>query len=325
MKRVLLSALLFLITGSGYSAELVLPADVSAERMAMELAWDKVHAWPVGKRPRVIVVLGGGGAKGLAHIGVLRALEEQRIPVDQIVGVSVGALIGALYADGLPIAKIEDMANNIGWHNLTDFSKIGMIKLILDDELLSTNRMQAYLEKHIGQKNFSDLKIPFTCIATDLRTGDRVVFREGPVAMAARASATIPGIFRPVEYRQRYLVDGGLVDNLPTNTVVVDENDFVLAIQPRSDVESKEYQNVFGSLVRAMEIQKDALIAEKKKVADFMIEPNVGTVSMVDLGRTKDCIEAGTLAAHKSAHDLKRAILTRIMNRTLGDEAKVFP
>ncbi len=143
MKRVIIFSLLLLANGTGYSDEQVLPAGVSAERMATELAWDKVHDWPIGKRPRIIVVLGGGGAKGLAHIGVLRALEEERIPIDQIVGVSVGALIGALYADGLPIAKIEDMAKHIGWHNLTDFSKIGMIKLILDDELLSTNRMQA--------------------------------------------------------------------------------------------------------------------------------------------------------------------------------------
>jgi NTE family protein len=280
--------------------------------LGAELLWQRVADKPVGQRPRIILVLGGGGARGLSHIGVLRVLEQEHIPVDQIIGVSVGALIGALYAAGLPVDKIEQMSREVGWSTLTDFSRFRVLKLILSEELLSTNRMEDYLDKSIGNKYFTDLKIPFTCIATDLRSGEKVVFKEGPVAFAARASATIPGLFKPVPYRQRSLVDGGLVDNLPTNLVAVGENDFVLAVLPQADEERDDVDTILKTLVRAVEIQKDVMMAERKRDADFLIEPRVGTVSIVDLNRSAECIEAGQLATRQAAVELKKKILQRM-------------
>jgi hypothetical protein len=128
----------------------------------------------------------------------------------------------------------------------------------------------------------------------------------------ARASATIPGLFKPVPYRQRSLVDGGLVDNLPTNLVAVGENDFVLAVLPQADEERDDVDTILKTLVRAVEIQKDVMMAERKRDADFLIEPRVGTVSIVDLNRSAECIEAGQLATRQAAVELKKKILQRM-------------
>ncbi len=295
-----------------------MPAGVAPDRLVTEVLWDSLVRLPVGRRPRVVLVLGGGGARGLSHIGVLRVLEQERIPVDQIVGVSVGALVGALYAAGLPVEKIEAMAGQVGWNQLTDFSNFSMVKLILSDELLSTAKMESYLQSQIGNMSFSDLKIPFTCLATDLRTGDRVVFNEGSVALAARASATIPAIFKPVKYRQRLLVDGGLVDNLPTDIVSGDGQNFILAVMPNGEDMSGEVTNVLKALVRSIDIQKDTLMKLKKSKADVLIEPDVQRISMVDLGKSKECVDAGALAGRKAALEIKKLMIERTLKMNVN-------
>lgn len=287
----------------------VLPTGVSEDKLATELLWQEIKQLPADKRSEVTVVLGGGGARGLSHIGVLRVLEQEGVPIDRIIGVSVGALIGALYAGGKSIDQIEDMASQVGWDSLTDYSKTGVFRLFLSDELLSSEKMEAYLNAQLGDLYFKDLKIPFACIATDLRTGDRVVFREGPVALAARASATVPGFFKPVFYRQRYLVDGGLVDNLPTGLVSETEKTFILAIEPRGDLERTEMTNVLNALVRSIEIQRDILLREKSNQSDFLIRPDMGNISVMDVGRSRESIYAGVKAANKAVLDLKKSII----------------
>jgi NTE family protein len=316
MKKLVRALVASFLAFAPIHAQPQMPTGVSAERFAAETMWKSLKKMPAGERPKVILVLGGGGARGLSHIGVLRVFEEEGIPIDEIVGVSVGALIGALYSSGIPVDQINTMAREIGWGNLTDYSKTAMMKLILRDELLSSNGMEAYLKQHLGERTFADLKIPFACVATDIGTGERVVFREGPLVLAARASATIPAIFKPVEYRHRLLVDGGLVDNLPTDVAnVPGVNDVVIGVLPRGDMAITNKASVFRSLVRSIDIQKDIIIESKKKSADFVIEPDTGSVSMVDLGRSADCIEAGTVAARKAALDIKALVLSRMLKK----------
>ncbi|OVE75758.1 hypothetical protein BVX98_06790 [bacterium F11] len=305
---------LVLLAGSLWARPMA-PESVSLDRLSTEIVWQQVHQLKEGERPRVVLVLGGGGARGLSHIGVLRVLEEERIPIDQIVGISVGALLGSLYSGGVSVDQLESMANEIGWNKLTDYSKVGVMKILLTEELLSTRRMEEYLERHLGKKYFSDLNIPFSCIATDIRSGDRVVFIEGPVALAARASATIPGLFRPVEYRHRALVDGGLTDVLPTDLVPKDDWTVVVGILPRTGFENEEVSSVLTTLVRSIEIQKEVMVEEKKKLADFLIEPDVGSISMMDLAKNKDAIEAGTRETRRRALDLKKLIIKKIIQR----------
>lgn len=298
---------------TSFAQDVTLPTAVPEERLATEVLWQGVRRLPRGERPNVIVVMGGGGARGLSHIGVLRVLEEENIPIDQIVGVSVGALIGSLYAAGLSVDQIEAMAKEVGWDKLTNFSKTTLVKLIMSEVLLSNQKMEAYLKQYIGDKQFSDLRIPFACVATDLRTGEPVVFREGPVAIAARASATIPAFFRPVEYRQRSLVDGGLVNNLPIDVAEVRPGDVVVGVLPTGEFATSDFTTVFQALIRSIEIQKDAIIEQKKNEADILIEPNANSISLLDLGRYEECIENGTIAARRRALDIKKLLIRRVL------------
>ncbi|GAH56996.1 unnamed protein product, partial [marine sediment metagenome] len=147
---------------------------VDEEKFLTQYLWREVVTLPDEKRPKIGLVLGGGGARGFAHIGVLRVLEEEGFPVDIIVGTSIGALVGALYCSGLSLDKIEKMVEDIGWADLTDISAISVIKLLIAGEMLSTEKMGKYIAKHIGNKQFYELDIPFACVATDLKTGEKI-------------------------------------------------------------------------------------------------------------------------------------------------------
>jgi NTE family protein len=245
----------------------------------------------------------------LAHIGVLKVLNEEKLPVDIIVGSSVGALIGSLYAAGVPMAKIEQIGENVGWNDLTDISDPNLIRLVLTRRLLSTEKIETYLEKNIGKAEFSELKIPFACIATDLNTGERIIMREGSVALAARASSTVPGLFDPVEFRHRYLIDGGLSDNIPTDVAKLMNADFIIAVVVSADFSKNDVSNVFMVLTQSIYIQGKLLDQEKTALADFVIAPKVDDVSAVDLGRSKDCIEAGITAARQAMPQLKQRLI----------------
>jgi NTE family protein len=299
------------------------PQGTPEDRVTTEILWNKIHSLPVGQRPRITLILGGGGARGLAHIGVLRVLEQERIPIDRIVGVSIGALIGALYAGGLSVDQIELMAQDVGWDKLTDVSRVGLMKVFFSKELFSTEKMEDYINTHIGNAFFRDLKIPFSCVAADLRTGDRVVFREGPVAVAARASATVPGLFEPVQYRQRLLVDGGIIENLPTELAETDENDFVLAVRPVAKFSrGRDSKKVINTLVRSIEIQRDVIVRDSREKADFLIEPFLGDISVVDISRYKESIDLGTIGARKKMVDLKRVLIQETLKMLKVDNER---
>lgn len=311
---------LILLCSNGNAASstvsVTLPTHVSDRRFATELLWRNFKILRKNERPRVILVLGGGGARGLSHIGVLRVLEEEKIPIDEIVGVSVGALIGSLYAAGLPVDKIEDMAHDIGWDKLTGQSKVSMLRLLLSNELVPTNRMETYLNKYIGNKTFADLRIPFQCLATDMQTGQRVILNQGPVAIAARASATIPGLFQPVMINNQTLVDGGLVDNLPTNVADTHDGwDVVVAVLPRVDVQNLKTDTVFKTLIRSLEIQRDVIIAQNRQQADVLIEPQVSNIGFADLDKSVDCVNAGVRAAREQAVAIKQVLLQRLVDQ----------
>ncbi|MFH1368372.1 MAG: patatin-like phospholipase family protein [Elusimicrobiota bacterium] len=279
--------------------------------------WQRFIELAPPHRPRIALVLGGGGARGLAHIGVLKVLDEEKLPVDMIIGNSVGALVGSLYAAGVPMDKIEQIGENIGWNDLTNISDPSIIRLLITKRLLSTEKMEKYLQKNIGSVRFEDLKIPFACVATDLKTGERIILRDGDVALAARASSTVPGLFDPVPYRQRFLVDGGLSDNIPTDVARLLGADFIIAVVASADFSKYDVSNVFMVLTQSIYIQGRLLDNERLKLSDFTIIPKVKDVTAVDLSRSKDCIEAGVLAARQKILELKQALIQRTSDEYL--------
>jgi len=284
---------------------------IDEEQVLTNYLWSKFDVLAKTERPRVALALGGGGARGMAHIGVLKVFHESRIPVDVIAGTSVGAIVGALYAAGTPDDEIENMAENVGWSELSDFSGTARIRFLLGGSLLSSKKMEKYIASTIGEKRFYDLNIPFACVATDLITGERVIFRDGEVALAARASATIPGLFEPVEYRHRYLIDGGIVDNIPTDVARLLGGEFVIAVSVNGDFSQRDVSSIFRVMVQSLSIQGKLLDDELLKEADYVVWPQVGAVSSVDLGRSRSCIDAGVSAAWQAVPGIKRMLLER--------------
>jgi len=266
-----------------------------------------------GKRPKLALVLGGGGARGLSHIGVLRALEEKKIPIDIIVGTSVGALVGGLYASGMSISDLEKMGQNIGWNKISNLSSVKLLTLITAESLLSTEKLEKYLKKYIGAQKFDELKIPFACIACDIKTGERIVFKDGEAAFAMRVSATIPGVFNPVEYRHRLLVDGGVVDNLPVDIAKVMGADFIIAVYPQADISTFEIKNVMTTFSQIINMQGGFLTEKQMKEADYLIIPNVKNISMIELDKSQECIEAGVISGRSKVNELKDKILERFI------------
>ena len=277
----------------------------------LDTLWGQYRALLPKDDIKVGIALGGGGARGLAHIGVLKAMEEEDVPIGAIGGTSVGALIGALYAAGITTSQMEQMSQEIGWSSLTNYSRYSMLRLVMTGQKLSTKNMEVYLRRHIGDTSFDELKIPFACIATDIQTGEKLVFREGSVALAARASATIPGMFEPVPFRHRFLVDGGLVSNLPTDLLALMGADPIVAVDVTADFVHTQPKNVLDILNQAIYIQSERLAQEELSRAQVVIRPQLGDIMMMDLSRSDECIDAGVLAGRRAAAAIKRYVLDK--------------
>jgi NTE family protein len=163
--------------------------------------------------PNIVLVLGGGGARGLAHIGVLQVLRESGIKLGGIVGTSMGALIGSLFAAGTDLYYLGRLVEYMKWEELIDLRITGL-------GLINGAKVQTLIDLLTKGKRFEELSLPFWAVATDLFSGEEIVFKQGPLAPAIRASISIPGVFSPVEVDGRVLVDGGVVAELPVGSVV---------------------------------------------------------------------------------------------------------
>lgn len=200
------------------------------------------------RKKRIGLALSGGFAKGLSHIGVLKAIEDSNVPVDLISGTSIGALIGALWASGLNAEEIRKIARSIEWQNMLDFTSPR-------EGFLEGKSIQNYINRLLKNKSFKELKIPLSIVAVDLRSGEKVIFDSGNVAKAVRCSISYPGVFTPVKIGKRELVDGGLIDPIPVDVVRHMGSDFVIGVNlahnPKiSQLKSAKYNNDFFKSIR---------------------------------------------------------------------------
>lgn len=287
------------------------------EEFIIDHIYYKIINMPKDKRPKVILVLGGGGARGFAHVGVLKALREANIPIDMVVGTSMGALVGSLYCSGIQLEEIENIANDIKWNDISNLSFTSLLTMLTSEKLLSTERMEKYINKMIGDKYFFQLNIPFACVATDIKTGEKIIFKEGPVAPAARSSATIPGIFAPVSYRQRFLVDGGLVENIPVSVAKLFEPDIIITVAVSADITKNSYNNVFSSLFQTIYIQGQQSDRNNLAMSDIVIAPKVSDVSAIELNKALECIDAGFIAGKNSLKKIKKLIIDKTYEKNV--------
>jgi NTE family protein len=271
--------------------------------------------------PDIGIALGSGAARGLAHIGVLKALTEANIHADLVAGTSMGALVGACYAKSGDISEVEGTALRTDWRlmaRLLDPSLYALKK-----GLISGKRVEKLLYSLLGDMEFKDLKIPLHVVATDVKTGHEVIINEGKVVSAVRASISIPGIFVPVIVQGRCLVDGGTTNPVPINiikeknakttiavNVLVDPNKRKM-IGPLPKNDTSGIPNIFDTLIQSIYIMEYEIIKRKILDADIIINPDVGHIQAFEFHKSKEAIKIGYEAAQKEIKKLQDLIAAR--------------
>jgi NTE family protein len=253
----------------------------------------------VRKAPKIALVLGGGSAKGFAHVGVLRVLEQEKIPVQMIVGTSVGSLIGGIYAANPDSFQLEWLAFKIDRNDILDFSidfRLGLVQ---------GARLESFVEQNVKVKKVEETKIPFFPIATDLNTGETVTLEKGSLARAIHASSAIPGIFPPVAFGNRTLVDGGVTDNVACDVARAKGADIIIAVNLQKDVKSSQIDSVLDIIAQSMSIMMREATKTKLLCADVVIEPDAKGVSMFDFSKKKQLMEDGIKAAKQAVPKIK--------------------
>ncbi|OGO21435.1 MAG: hypothetical protein A2144_03225 [Chloroflexi bacterium RBG_16_50_9] len=270
------------------------------------------YEYPEATR-KVGLVLSGGAARGLAHIGVVDTLQKEGIPIDRIAGTSAGAVVGAIYAWNQDTARIKKEVLKVNWAKLAPLIDPSLPR----SGLIKGKKIQKLLESFIGGKiKFSDLKIPFVCIATDIDTGEEVVMDSGSVAEALRASISIPGIFTVTRREERYLVDGGLTSPVPVNAVKRMGADFIIAVNVTPDVtrriirKSKE-PNIFQILMQSLYIATYSIARAALQAADIVIEPDLEHIGAGDFQKARELIRQGEQAAQKVIPEIKHKLKIR--------------
>jgi NTE family protein len=256
---------------------------------------------PVYIKPRVALVLGGGAARGFAHVGVLRELEKEKIPIDMIVGTSVGSLIGAMYASNPNSFELEWTSFELEKDDIFDFSILASATGPVKGE-----KIEKFVKAKIPVQNIEQLKVPFFAVAADLNTGDPVVFSSGPIAKAVRASCSIPGVFTPLTYNNRKLVDGGVLGNVAPEVARQNGANLVIVVSIDKSIQNKETNNLVEITLQAIAIMSNKIDSYKLKDADILIAPEVGDVGTMDFTQKKRCMEAGIAAAQKAMPEIKK-------------------
>jgi len=279
------------------------------EEILRELMWDKLVQTKTPARPAVGLALSGGGARGFAHTGVLETLEYAEFPVDYVSGTSVGSVIGGLYTAGMSVPDIWKFAKETSTLKIArDFKGIKLLSLLITNKLITPTYINQFIDKNLGSLTFGGLKKPFSCVAMDFRTGEKIIFDEGPLGIAVKASVNLPGIFAPVEYRHRYLVDGGVVDFIPVDAVRLLGADWVLA-SVTAGASTYLPGNVLMSLLQVIDIRGSMLASNEEKEANFLIKPDVGEIVMADFDRCEEAGEAGLVEAAKRVDKARESYL----------------
>lgn len=257
------------------------------------------------KPKKVILCLGGGGARGLSNIGVLKVLERhfgrEDMPFDAVVGTSIGSLIGAAYCLGITPEDLEVMAQRFAWPDIVD---VGLHYT----GLIQGNKFEKIIAEITEGRGFRDMQIPFSLTATDIETGEEVVYSSGDLVKLVRASCSWPGIFAAVETDGRMLVDGGLRNSVPTKTALASGGSFLIAVNPGFAVKGQKVNNVLKALIQSVQIMGSELNRYQSEVADITIIPELHGIDQFDFSRAAEIIKYGEAAAEKNMKRLKNKL-----------------
>lgn len=256
---------------------------------------------PGGDRPKLGIALGGGFARGIAHIGVLRVLEENEIPVDFIAGTSVGALVAAEYASGTPLDEMERQGS------ITRFRDFGRWTLSRMG-MASNERLEEFMLRFTTAKYFNQMKIPLCIVATDLIKGESVYFTEGEIGPAIRASCAYPGLFLPVEYKGHFLVDGFLTEQVPAAAAREMGADVVIAVHLEPGLLTTKPRNTIEVISRSFSIIQANSTQPWRDGVDVLIEPDVHHILWDEFVKTPQLVAAGASAANMALPRIKALV-----------------
>ena len=270
-----------------------------------------VIAEPQRRAPRLGLALGGGAARGFAHVGVIQVLEQSGIRPDLVVGTSAGSLVAALYASGLDGAALERAALSMDEATLTDW----MLPLV-NRGLLRGDALARYVRQAVGGRLLQDMSPPLGVLATDLASGQGVLFRRGDAALAVRASSAVPGVFAPVTILGREYVDGGLIAPVPVSQARAMGAEVVLAVDISADPQGNNASGLLGLLLQTTAIMGQSINRFELASAEVVLRPALSGVGSADFAARKRSIEAGR-SAMQAALPRLRAELAKL--RPVGE------
>ncbi|WP_409294478.1 patatin-like phospholipase family protein [Peribacillus sp. SCS-26] len=253
------------------------------------------------KEPRIGLALGSGGARGFAHLGVIKVLVEEGIPISMAAGSSMGALVACFYAAGQDLEQLYKLSNAFKRKFFLDFTvpKMGLI---------AGKKIKEFIRLFTYGKNLEELDIPVSVIATDIKTGEKVIFTEGPVAEAVRASISIPGIFVPELVDGRLLVDGGVVDRIPVSVIRDMGADIVIGVDVSHIKQDIEIGSIYDVILQSLDILQMELVMHREVASDVMIRPRVEAYSSRAFTNIAEMITIGEEEARKNVDKIKAAI-----------------
>lgn len=265
------------------------------------------------EKPVIALVLGSGGARGYAHIGVLEALEHQGIKPDFIVGTSAGSIVGALYASGKTPEQLHQIALDLRVNDVRDF-KVGK------QGFFDGKKVEDYVNNLVNGKKLESLKIPMYVVATQLKSGEKVIFNQGNTGLAVRASVTIPSMFAPTLIAGKEYVDGGLVSPVPVNIARDLGADIVIAVDILAQPQHTETGNMWGLFNQNINIMQNTLAAEELKNADIVIQPDLREkLHIFDMKGRETTIRAGEIATQLKMKQIK-GVLQRNVDLNVAQE-----
>ncbi|MEI6206797.1 MAG: patatin-like phospholipase family protein [Desulfuromonadales bacterium] len=245
---------------------------------------------PQQRPAKIALVLGAGASKGFAHVGVLKILETGRIPIHMIVGTSVGSFVGSLYANGYDAYALQKIALSL------ERSDVGELT-IPDNGFLKGERLRDFINTKLRQAPAGKLKIPFYAVATDIKTGESVVFNTGNIGMAVQASCAIPGVFQPARFSGASYVDGGVVKPLAVDVARQYGADVVIAVDISSGIDSVVPTTTMETILKSIQIMYSRMSQVPITQADVVIKPVVGFVGSADFSHRNEAIMEGEKAA----------------------------
>ncbi|HIJ59716.1 MAG TPA: patatin-like phospholipase family protein [Nitrospirae bacterium] len=253
------------------------------------------------EKPKVALVLGAGASKGFAHVGVIKVLEANGIPIDMVVGTSAGSFVGSLFAYGYSGFDLQKIALSLNRADIVDIS-------IPDSGFIKGEKIEAFINKSVKNTPIERFKIPFYAVSTDIITGKEIAFSRGNAGMAVRASCSIPGVFKPVKIGHSYYVDGGVVSPVAVNIARQYGANVIIAVDISGDTSTNQPDGIVETILKSIDIMYSRIAKNELLSADIIIKPKVSHIGSADFTKRHEAILEGEKATQESLQQIKKHI-----------------